>query len=97
MTQPQDIPIQFSPSALKLWEETNNQWALDGPATMLLRLACESITRAESAAEIVNKEGQCVPDRFGIPRKHPATLIEQDARAAAANAIQKLTLSLGHN
>ena len=80
--------------AAELHAKVLDRWELDEVAAAILALACESLQRADEASAIVSREGMCVPDRWGKPQKHPATLLERDHRAAAAQSLQKLGLSL---
>jgi hypothetical protein len=89
-------PMTLSPRAAELYERVLDRWELDEVATAILRLAVEAMTRADEAAAIVSREGLCVPDRWGRPQKHPASLLERDHRAAAAASLQKLGLSLNN-
>lgn len=86
--------IQLSGSALALFEEVSARWTLDPVAARILRLACESIQRANTCAAITASEGMTLPDRLGRPKAHPMALLERDHRAAAANSLQKLGLNL---
>jgi hypothetical protein len=94
---PPASPIELTGRAAALYDEVLASWDLDAVATAILRLACESMARADEAAAIVTREGLCVPDRWGRPSKHPASLLERDHRAAAAQSLQKLGLALGAN
>ncbi len=86
--------MTLSGRAAELHAKVLDRWELDEVAAAILSLACESLQRADEAAAIVTREGLCVPDRWGRPQKHPASLLERDHRAAAAQSLQKLGLSL---
>jgi len=86
--------MKLAGRAAELHAKVLDRWELDEVAAAILGLACESLQRADEASAIVSREGMCVPDRWGRPQKHPATLLERDHRAAAAQSLQKLGLSL---
>jgi hypothetical protein len=86
--------IELTGKALELFEKVSSRWTLDAVASQLLRLACESIERANSCAEITRAEGLTIRDRWGQPKSHPAALLERDHRNSAANTLQKLGLNL---
>jgi hypothetical protein len=87
-------PVALNARAQDLYGEVMAGWSLDGPAREMLRLACESLTRADEAAAIVTKEGQVFRDRWGQVRPHPAAVLERDHRQAAARVLQSLGVSL---
>lgn len=78
-----------------LWREVQAGWNLDAAALELLRCACESMTRADECAAIVNAEGTVVRDRWGQTKVHPAALLERDLRGQAARQLAALGLALG--
>jgi hypothetical protein len=86
--------IELTGTALALFNEVRGRWKLDPVATQLLRLACESVQRANACAAITSREGMTLPDRLGRPKAHPMALLERDHRTSAANSLQKLGLNL---
>jgi hypothetical protein len=86
--------VELTGTALELFEKVQARWSLDAVAGQLLRLACESIQRANACAEITKTEGLTIKDRWGQPKSHPAALLERDHRNSAANSLQKLGLNL---
>jgi hypothetical protein len=87
--------VQLRGRAADLWREVQANWNLDAAALELLRCACESMTRAEQCAVIVNAEGTVVRDRWGQTKAHPAALLERDLRGQAARQLAALGLALG--
>jgi hypothetical protein len=86
--------IELTGTARELFDKVQARWSLDAVAGQLLRLACESIQRANACAEITKAEGLTIKDRWGFPKSHPMALLERDHRNAAANSLQKLGLNL---
>jgi len=86
--------IQLTGTALELFEKVQTRWTLDAVASQLLRLACESVQRANACAQITATEGLTIKDRWGQPKSHPMALLERDHRNSAANSLQKLGLNL---
>lgn len=88
------IPKHLSREAQALWDRLQSDFDLtDAAAKALLRQACESYDRAESARRIVRAEGMVIRDRFGQQRPHPMLNVERDARAAVVSAIRALRLA----
>jgi len=81
--------------AADLWREIQATWSLDAAALELLRCACESLTRADECAAIVNAEGTTVRDRWGQVKVHPVALLERDLRGQASRQLAALGLTLG--
>jgi hypothetical protein len=87
--------VPLTGRAADLWREVQSTWSLDAAAIELLRCACESLTRADECAAIVNAEGTAVRDRWGQVKVHPVALLERDLRGQAARQLAALGLSLG--
>jgi phage terminase small subunit len=87
-------PIALNSRATALYGDVLSGWDLDAASREVLRLACEAVTRADEAAEIVSKEGQVFRDRWGQVRPHPAAMLERDHRQAASRMLQQLGVSL---
>jgi hypothetical protein len=87
--------VPLTGRAADLWREVQATWNLDAAATELLRCACESLTRADECAAIVNAEGTTVRDRWGQVKVHPAALLERDLRGQASRQLAALGLALG--
>jgi hypothetical protein len=93
--QPAASAVELRGRAADLWREVQASWNLDAAAVELLRCACESLTRADECAAIVNAEGPVVRDRWGQTKAHPAALLERDLRGQAARQLAALGLTLG--
>jgi hypothetical protein len=87
--------VALTGRAAELWREVQATWNLDAAATELLRCACESLTRADECAAIVNAEGTAVRDRWGQVKVHPVALLERDLRGQASRQLAALGLALG--
>ena len=93
-SEPHDGHVPLRGRAAELWREVQAQWSLSAPALELLRVACEALTRADEAAEIVSKQGPVFTDRWGQPRQHPAAVLELNHRGQAARYLQALGVTL---
>lgn len=80
--------------SLELFESVQCKYELDDVARGILRSAAEALQRSDEAAAIVTRDGMIITDRFGIPSKHPASILERDFRTQAITALQKLGLNL---
>ena len=80
--------------SLELFENVQKKYQLDDCALGILRSAAEALQRSDEAAAITTRDGMIIRDRFGIPSKHPASILERDFRTQAITALQKLGLNL---
>jgi P27 family predicted phage terminase small subunit len=74
------IPKHLSPESKAIWEQICGDFALERHALIVLVQALEALDRLRQAQEIIDKDGPVIKDRFGVPKQHPATLLERDAR-----------------
>jgi hypothetical protein len=88
-------PIELSATAQATFDEIAGQWELTPPVRVLLRLACEAITKAEQAETITIREGMTIGDNKGSAKPHPAALLARDYRAQASTTLQRLLAHLG--
>ena len=79
--------------ALDFYNSVSTRWEMDIVSLRLLRCAAEFLEQASRAAEICAREGMTISTSKGM-NKHPASLIERDARNAAVHALAKLKLDL---
>lgn len=87
--------LAFSPSAQAVYDDIAAEWALTPPVRVLLRLACEAITKAEAAEAITAVEGMTIGDQKGAAKPHPMALLARDYRAQASTALQRILSALG--
>jgi phage terminase small subunit len=62
----------------------------------LLRLACESWDRAQTARMALAMHGTVYLDRFGQPRARPEVAIERDSRTQFARLVRELGFDVAH-
>lgn len=90
---PPKAPRHLSAKSRRWWDEVVTNWdGLESHHLKLLQLACEASDRAEEARKILTTEGPVYHDRFGAPRRHPATQIEAEARTAFQRIVRALNL-----
>jgi P27 family predicted phage terminase small subunit len=91
-----DAPKHLSKEAKTKWNEVRSDYSIDDAAgLLLLRSALEAFDRLSQARVLLRREGCIVTDRFGQPKQHPATLIEQSARQQMHSALRALRLEPG--
>lgn len=93
--EPASDPLKLSPTAQRTFEEIAGEWELTPPVRVLLRLACEAITKAEQLEAITAVEGMTIGDAKGSAKPHPAALLARDYRAQAATTLQRILSNLG--
>jgi P27 family predicted phage terminase small subunit len=89
-----DPPEHLSEEAASWWTRIVSRWDLDDAALLVLEGAMESFDRMREAQKVIAAEGITIPDRFGKPKQHPATLVERDAKGALLRGIKSLGLEL---
>ena len=87
-------PLTLSPTAQATYDEIASQWELSPPVRVLLRIACEAMTKAEQADAITAAEGMTIGDNKGAAKPHPAALLARDYRAQAATTLQRILSNL---
>ena len=87
-------PIRLSATAQATYNEIASQWDLSPPVRVLLRIACEAMTKAEQADAITAVEGMTIGDNKGAAKPHPAALLARDYRAQAATTLQRILSNL---
>lgn len=73
-----------------MWRAVVADWSFRPDELERLRLACEQLDAAEDARQLVEREGAVTTDRFGQPKRHPATVVQRDASVAAARLLAGL-------
>lgn len=87
-------PSHLRPATRKWFRSVTEDFALDGHHLRLLTLACEAFDQAETAREVLDRDGQTFTDRFGQPKERPEVGILQNARIAFARLIRELALDV---
>lgn len=85
-------PKSWANDARKLWRWVHETFMLDEHHECLLRRACEMLTRADEAREIVAKEGLATRDRYGCLKPNPLLESERAATNAARLLLRELHL-----
>ncbi len=87
--------MELSPASQKLFRKIKRDWAIgDEPGLTILRTAMECLDRITEARAVIKREGITVPDRYGVPKLHPAVSVEKQARAGLLMALKALNLDL---
>lgn len=74
------------------WEEVERDHVLEAHHRHLLRLAAEAYDRAQSAREVLDKDGVSFTDRFGSPKIRPEVTVERDCRRDFGKLLAQLNL-----
>ena len=87
-------PRGLCASARRVWVAVFERYRLEQHHAQILLEALKSLTRAEEAKALLDRDGCVFVDRFGQPRPHPATVVERDCRAAFIKGITALGLDI---
>jgi hypothetical protein len=90
-------PAGWSARARQVWRSALADFELHGAEIELLKLACESLMRAEQASAALRKHGLTCIDRYGSPRARPEVEVEARSRVFYASAIRQLGLELAED
>lgn len=85
-------PRHLSSSSRAWYETVLADFDLEPHHIRLLQLAAEAWDRGQEARQLLAQSGVVIPDRFGVPRAHPAVAIERDSRIAFARLVRELDL-----
>ena len=70
-------PSHLRPATKKWFKSVLADYELEGHHTRLLTLAAEALDQAQTAREVLDKDGQTFVDRFGQPKERPEVGILQ--------------------
>jgi hypothetical protein len=76
-----------------LWQSITSEYDItDSASVEMLCLACQSLDRAESLRELIDRDGEIIKTKHG-PKEHPALRHEIAARSFVVRTLTKLGLS----
>ncbi|TIO52962.1 MAG: P27 family phage terminase small subunit [Mesorhizobium sp.] len=87
-------PANLRPATRKWFKSVCEDYVIEPHHVRLLTLAAEAYDQAQSAREVLDKDGQTFLDRFGQPKERPEVGILQNARIAFARLIRELALDV---
>lgn len=91
--KPPDPPDHLQDVARRFWCDVQTTYAISDPAGLrLLRLACEALQTAESARQVLEREGLTYLDRFGAPRPRPEARLQTAAMTTFRALVRELRL-----
>ena len=85
-------PAHLRAATKKWFKSVTSDYELDGHHIRLLTLAAEAWDQAQTAREVLDRDGQTFKDRFGQPKERPEVGILQNARISFARLIRELAL-----
>ncbi|MBZ9698813.1 P27 family phage terminase small subunit [Mesorhizobium sp. CO1-1-9] len=88
------IPRHLSAKTRRFAAKIIKDFDLEAHHFEILCRTAEAMDRADSARDMVAKDGLTVSDRYGTPKAHPAVGIERDARVAVLRGLRELGLDL---
>lgn len=85
-------PENLSESSQAIWGDVVADYEMSSVELARLKLGLEALDRAQEARRVLDRDGLMVVDRYGAPKLHPLTVVEKDARNAAATILRGLGL-----
>jgi len=85
----------LSEQSKALWRRVAADFVLEAHHYTLLRLACESLDRAEEARKILAADGIVVKgtdEEATVVKAHPAVAVERDSQLRAARLLREIGL-----
>ncbi|MDX9788032.1 MAG: hypothetical protein RBT11_14705 [Desulfobacterales bacterium] len=88
-------PDHLSSESKQIWNDIIVEHGINDPAGLrILRVACESFDRAQSARTQIDLDGLTILDKWGQIKPHPLLACERDSRAAFLAGLKALSLDL---
>ena len=89
-----DPPQPLGPAGLALWQAIQTEYSIvDQGGIAMLMVGCRAWDRAERLREAIDRDGDVVHTRSGVPKAHPAIRDEVQARAQVLRVVEKLGLN----
>ncbi|MBJ7402960.1 MAG: hypothetical protein JHD07_06515 [Bradyrhizobium sp.] len=85
-------PSHLKSATRKWWKNVVEDFDLEPHHLRLLQLAAEAWDQAQTAREVLDRDGQTFLDRFGQPKERPEVGILQNARISFARLLRELAL-----
>lgn len=86
-------PSHLSGDAKAFWERVRRDYGIEDPAGLrLLKLASEALQTAETAREVLHRDGLTYVDRFGAPRPRPEARLQTAAMTTFRALVRELRL-----
>ena len=86
-------PKTLQKTGRTLWKQLLIDFQFEDAASLeLLGRACMAADRAQQAREALAEHGPIVNDRFGVPQRHPAVVVERDSTATLVACFKLLGL-----
>jgi hypothetical protein len=87
-------PESLDPIEREAWQQILRQHTLNYPGRMLLEMGLRSIGRARACRAAIDRDGEFIPNRKGIPRPHPLWGTEIKLLATARQIFKMLKIPL---
>ena len=88
-------PTGLSTEARDFWQALIDEYEIEDAAGLKLLLrACEALDRMRRAQKLIKKDGECIPDKKGSIKSHPAVSIEKEAHRQMLEALKMMNLDI---
>jgi phage terminase small subunit len=78
----------------KLWQQIVGRYQFDDGSLAILEEAMSARQRARRCREAVDRDGETMPDRWGVQKVHPLLVAERDSRTQFLTAMRALHLDV---
>jgi phage terminase small subunit len=88
-------PANLGPAGATLWRSIMSEYAIDDAGgRALLKQAATAYDRAEQLRIEIERDGEIIRSRSGVPREHPGLRAEMAARSFMVRTLQRLGINL---
>ncbi len=88
-------PGHLSTESKAFWKQLVSDYGIsDAAGLKILRIACESFDRAQSARQSIDETGMLLLDKFGQAKVNPLLPVERDNRSAFLAGLKALNLDV---
>jgi phage terminase small subunit len=87
-------PSHLSKRAAAFWKQLNDKFIFEAHDLERLRTVCDSMDLVDACETAIKKDGRFVPDRYGVPKAHPAIVVARDARQLLLRGLRELCVDV---
>lgn len=96
ITKPTDNPPPetLGKRSAAFWRSLDAKYIFAAHDLERLRTACEAMDTIDACEAAIRKDGRFVPDRYGVPKAHPAIAVARDSRTLLLRALREMAIDV---